>query len=104
MMGLMKQVAGWLWGNTPWWIKGVLALVVLPNLIINAVIAYFYGVPWQDNRIHATIHTYEEKRDDQIARILDRQAWNYQSTTDSIKRIEQHQGIMYQALLNRHNP
>jgi len=103
-MGLIKQALGWLWINTPWWIKGLLALVVVPNLVINAIIAYFYGVPWQDNRIHATIHTYEEKRDIQISRILERQDMRDQATIDSIKRIEQHQGIMYQALLNRHNP
>lgn len=85
----------------PWYLQAVLGVIVVPNLIINGIIVFFWGLPWQAQNIHATIHPYEERRDTQIAGIQERQLLIDQVTSDSIKRIEQHQGIMYQALISR---
>ena len=85
----------------PWYIQAVLGLIVVPNMIINGIIVFFWGLPWQNQMVHGTIRTYEEKRDMQISHILERQVLIDQSTSDSIKRIEQHQAVIYQTLLSR---
>lgn len=86
----------------PWYVQAVIGLIVVPNMIINGIIVFFWGLPWQSQMVHGTIRTYEEKRDLQISRIQERQLLIDQTTSESIKRIEQHQGIMYQALISRH--
>ena len=102
-MVIIGTLLGW-FKKIPWYLQAVLGVIVVPNLIINGIIVYFYGLPWHSTKIHATIMTYEQRRDVQIATIIQRQLYVDQTTADSIKRIEQHQGVMYQALLNYRQP
>ena len=99
-MGILGTLLGW-FKKIPWYLQAILGVIVLPNLIINGIIVFFYGLPWQSQMVHGTIRTYEDKRDAQISTIVKIQMIRDQNTSDSIRRIEQHQGLMYQALLNR---
>lgn len=93
-----------LWSKFPWWMKGYFILVTAPTLIILAIIFYFLFIPWQAKSIHATIIPYEQKRDVEITTILLKQEFKNQTTNDSLKRIEQHQGMIFAELIRRNNP
>lgn len=94
-----------LWGNIPSWIKWPFIIIIGPNLTVMVIIFFFWIVPWYNKSMHATIMSYEEKRDIQMQAIVTDQKLQYEYVQGSLQRIEQHQAIMYSALLNnRHQP
>jgi hypothetical protein len=96
-----KEAAAWLWDKTPWYVKGLFAFIVVPNMIINGIIVLIWGLPWHSQTIHATIRPYEEKRDAQIIAIQQRQLLIDGHFTDSVERIEQHLSIVQAELMSR---
>ncbi len=100
----MKEIITWTISKCPWWLKFYLIVVVLPNLIVVGIFFYFLFMPWHYSSIHATIIPYEEKRDIEISTILLKQEFLNTSVNDSLKRIEQHQGMIFAEMLRRNNP
>lgn len=93
-----------IWENftkLPSWVKWYLALIVGPNLIVFSILFYFIVIPWYRSDLHATITPMREMRDMQIKNILEVQALQNDRTNATLSRIEQHQSMMYQAMLNR---
>jgi hypothetical protein len=99
-----KEVATWLWDKTPWYVKGLFAFIVVPNMLINGIIVLIWGLPWHSQTIHATIRPYEEKRDAQILNLQARQNLIDQHIGESIGRIEQHLSIVQAELMSRQRP
>lgn len=89
-----------LWGKLPAWIRWPLIIIVAPNLIILSILFFTLFVPWHYATIDATILTYKEKRDLQIENMIQTQKLQYESLNTSLTRIEEHQKIMYKALLS----
>jgi hypothetical protein len=101
MVGPIKVAIAWLWENTPFYIKGLFAFIVVPNMLINGIIVLIWGLPWHSQTIHATIRPYEEKRDAQIMEMQRRQNLIDSHFTDGVKRIEQHLSIVQAELMSR---
>lgn len=99
-MGL-KEIAAWLWDKTPWYVKGLFAFIVVPNMVINAIIFLFWVQPWHNQTIHATIRPYEDKRDAQLISIQERQLIIDRHFGESVERIEQHLSIVQAELMSR---
>lgn len=94
----------WLWSKCPAWARWAMFVLVVPNLIINTFIFFRWVKPWYVSDVHATIQTYKEKRDTEILSIVTKQEFQNQMTSDSLKRIEQHQGLIFAELIRRHTP
>jgi hypothetical protein len=92
-----------LWNKTPGLIKWPFVIIIVPNTIVTSCLFIFVGVPWVDTRIEAQIIPRAEKRDMQIKSMVDAQNLQYEGLKAGIQRIEQHQAIMYQALLDNKN-
>lgn len=90
-----------IWPKLPSWIKWPLIIIVAPNLIILMILFFTLFVPWLDNRILATITPIREMRDIQIQNMITLQEVHNKNVLNSLQRIEQHQGVLYQALLDR---
>lgn len=99
-MGLIAMGYEWL-KKIPWYLQIYLGLVLLPNLIMNSLLVYFFFIPWHHSSIQAQVTPVSDAINTEILHIVERQNIRDLNTADSIKRIEQHQGLMYQALLNR---
>lgn len=90
-----------LWNSFPSWIKWPLAIIVIPNLIILSILFFTLFIPWHHASIMATITPIEERRELQIQNLVQVQTLQYEGVKGTLQRIEQHQAIMYQALLNK---
>jgi hypothetical protein len=90
-----------LWGKFPAWIRWPLLIIVAPNLVILSVLFFTMFVPWLDHRIDANVKPWRDQQDLKTTHLIEVQTLQYQTITQSIQRIEQHQGVMYQALLDR---
>lgn len=97
----MKALVLYFWERTPWYVKGLVAFIVVPNMIINGIIVLIWGLPWHSQTIHATIRPYEDKRDEQIIRIQERQLLIDGHISASVSRIEQHLSIVQAELMSR---
>lgn len=101
-MGLISTVYEWL-KKVPWYLQIYLGLVLIPNIIMNALLVYFIFLPWHYSSIQAQVTPLSDTINREVLHIVERQDMRDANTSESIKRIEQHQGLMYQALLNRQN-
>jgi hypothetical protein len=90
-----------LWDSIPTWIKWPIAIIIVPNLVVTSLIFFIWGVPWFNSAIDARIMPLAEKRDLKIQAIVREQTMQFETVNTSLQRIEQHQAIMYQALLER---
>jgi hypothetical protein len=98
---LGKEVIGTIWSKTPTVVKWYFGVVVIPNLIVFGAIFYIWGVPWHYNTIHATILTYEEKRDLQTIHLIEKQQIQNDITNATLQRIERQQETVVQAMIRR---
>lgn len=89
------------WDAIPAWVKWPIAIIVIPNLVVNAIILFTWGVPFIHSEIDAKIIPMRERRDEQIANMLKLQEVHNQAMLEGLKRVEQHQALTYQALLQR---
>jgi hypothetical protein len=62
---MIKAAAEFIWEKTPWWVKWPAIVIVGPNLTVNFFVFFVYVAPWVNQNIHATVRTYEDKRDAQ---------------------------------------
>lgn len=91
----MKSVLSFIWDKTPWWVKWPGILLGTPTMLV------LYFLSWHSSSIHSAIIPYERARDAQIKSIEEKQAIQLQSINENLKRIDQHQTLMFEAMLNR---
>lgn len=97
----VKDGLVWAWKKTPWYVKGIFAFIVIPNFIFNVFVFFFWFLPWQTEKIHATIIPYQEKRDTQIERIILKQDFQNKTTNDTLARVEQHLSMFFAEAIKR---
>jgi len=90
----------WAWENTPIWIKWPLILVMIPIASVTIVLWYSLFLPWQTMEIKAHINSYSEQQSKQIIHLVEKQNLINSQMNDNIKRVEQHQALMLETLLN----
>jgi hypothetical protein len=90
----------YLWDKLPVWIKFPLALVMLPIAAVVIILWYSLFLPWQTKEITANIMRFEELRNREMVYLVEKQNLINTQMGDSIKRIEQHQGIMMRHILS----
>lgn len=100
-MPFTKETLTYLWSKTPWYLKWVLGIIVIPNLIVNAIIVLLYVLPWYANDLGSAIHDSEARRDVQITHILEMQAQQNKSTLEYLGKLDIQQNIMYSEMLRR---
>lgn len=99
-----KEVATWLWEKTPWYVKGLFAFIVVPNMLINGIIVLIWGLPWHSQSIHSAIRPYEERRDAQIKNLQERQLLVDQHISENMGLINEHLSIVQAELMSRQRP
>ena len=100
---MIKTAATWLWTNTPWYVKGIFAIIVIPNFVFNAIIFFVWFLPWHTQTIQASSITTSDKIESQILHSIEKQTIINQNMNDNILRMERHQSLFMSAVLNNNS-
>jgi len=98
-----KTALAWFWANTPWYVKWVFAVIVVPNLMVNLAIVLVWGIPWLTYRIEASSLTVSQTLENKILNSIEKQTLINQNMNENILRMERHQSLFMSAVLNNNS-
>jgi ABC-type bacteriocin/lantibiotic exporter with double-glycine peptidase domain len=99
-MGILAGLK-YIWEKTPWYFKWVLGIIVVPNIIVNAIIFVFWFSPWLNNNVEGKILRQKEIRDIQINAMVETQSIQNEAIIERLDTLNQHQSLVLSELIRR---
>lgn len=97
MRGILQDI----WKVCPWYIKWMMGVIVIPNLIINTFIFFVYILPWHTTSLNAHTNPIREVIDAKLNGMIGQQTFQNKIILERMERFDQHQSLMYQTILQK---
>lgn len=88
------------WLGLPRLVQYFLGFLVIPNIVIGVLLFIFIAAPWIKSEIRASSLDNQARTEIIIKALDDKQNLRNDAIVDRLDRIDTHQNIMFQSILN----